>query len=350
MTIVEPAGLAEFKQRTRATWAAGDFPAVARRTLWEVGQRLVRRVGIGAGEDVLDVACGTGNVAIRAAQAGGRVVGVDLTPELLPTGRQLAEQAGVRIEWIEGDAEALPLGDESFDVVLSTFGVMFAPRHEVAASELVRVLRPGGRLGLCNWTPEGIQGALFRTLGAYLPLRQRVCDGLVGNVIEVGFGSGLNVPFYPSTVTALAAVEPSDSAWKLADKRLRATHVRVQRSALDAQTLPYPGHSFDAAVSSWSLCTIPDAVAALQELRRVLKPGARLHFVEHGLAPDEHVRRWQRRLEPLQKKIFAGCYLTRSVADLLHSTGFIIDELDVLYEKGAPKFAAAYSLGVAVSP
>jgi SAM-dependent methyltransferase len=142
---------------------------VAQRTLWEVGQRLVRRVSIGAGEDVLDVACGTGNVAIRAAQAGGRVVGVDLTPELFPTGRQLAEQAGVRIEWSEGDAEALPFADESFDVVLSTFGVMFAPRHEVAASELVRVLRPGGRLGLCNWTPEGIQGALFRTLGAYLP-------------------------------------------------------------------------------------------------------------------------------------------------------------------------------------
>ena len=109
MTIVEPAGLAEFKQRTRATWAAGDFPAVARRTLWEVGQRLVRRVGIGAGEDVLDVACGTGNVAIRAAQAGGRVVGVDLTPELFPAGRELADQAGVRIEWTEGDAEALPV-------------------------------------------------------------------------------------------------------------------------------------------------------------------------------------------------------------------------------------------------
>ena len=168
--------------------------------------------------------------------------------------------------------------------------------------------------------------------------------------VEVGFGSGLNVPFYPSDVTAVAAVEPSDSAWKLADKRLRATPIRVKRSALDAQTLPYPGDSFDAAVSSWSLCTIPDAVAALQELRRVLKPGARLHFVEHGLAPDEDVRRWQRRLEPLQKRLFAGCYLTRPVADLLHSTGFIIANLDVFYEKRAPKFGGAYSLGVAVSP
>ena len=124
----------------------------------------------------------------------------------------------------------------------------------------------------------------------------------------------------------------------------------MQRSALDAQTLPYPGDSFDAAVSSWSLCTIPDAVTALQELRRVLKPGARLHFVEHGLAPDENVRRWQHRLEPLQKKLFAGCYLTRSVTDLLNSTGFTIEELDVFYDKGAPKYAAAYSLGLAVSP
>src|SRR5664279_2527839 len=182
------------------------------------------------------------------------------------------------------------------------------------------------------------------------PLRQRVCDGLAGNVVEIGFGSGLNVPFYPSAVTAVAAVEPSDSAWKLADKRLRATHIRVRRSALDAQTLPYPGDSFDAAVSSWTLCTIPDAVAALQELRRVLKPGARHHFVEHGLAPDENVRRWQHRLEPLQTKLFAGCYLTRSVTDLLNSTGFTIEELDVFYDKGAPKYAAAYSLGVAVSP
>ena len=169
MRIVEPAGLAEFKQRARASWAAGDFAAVAQRNLWEVGERLVHRVGVGADEDVLDVACGTGNVAIRAAQAGGRVIGVDLTPELFAAGRELADQAGVRIDWTEGDAEALPFGDDSFDVVLSTFGVMYAPRHDVAASELVRVLRPGGRLGLCNWTTEGIQGSLFRALGGFLP-------------------------------------------------------------------------------------------------------------------------------------------------------------------------------------
>jgi SAM-dependent methyltransferase len=169
MTITEPAGLAEMKQRTRATWAAGNFPEVAKRELWEVGERIVQRVGIGKGEHVLDVACGTGNVAIRAAQAGGHVVGVDLTPELFEAGRRLAEEASVTLDWVEGDVEALPFESESFDVVLSTFGAMFAPRHEVAAAELARVLRPGGRLGLCNWTPEGIQGDFFRTLGSYLP-------------------------------------------------------------------------------------------------------------------------------------------------------------------------------------
>jgi SAM-dependent methyltransferase len=169
ITTTEPAGLAELKQRTRATWAAGDFPAVAKRTLWDVGERLVQRVGIGKDEDVLDVACGSGNAAIRAAQAGGQVVGLDLTPELFDAGRRLADQAGVTVQWVAGDAEAIPYEDESFDVVLSTFGCMFAPRHQVTAAELARVLRPEGRLGLCNWTPEGTTGEFFRLLGGYLP-------------------------------------------------------------------------------------------------------------------------------------------------------------------------------------
>jgi len=173
MTITEPAGLAEMKQRTRATWAAGNFPEVAKRELWPVGERIVQRIGIGTGEHVLDVACGSGNVAIRAAQAGGDVVGLDLTPELFDAARSLAAEAGVTVDWVEGDAEDLPFDDESFDVVLSTFGVMFAPRHEVAARELARVLRPGGRIGLCNWTSEGIQGEFFRTLGTHLPAAPR---------------------------------------------------------------------------------------------------------------------------------------------------------------------------------
>jgi SAM-dependent methyltransferase len=148
---------------------SGDFPAVAKLQLWVVGERLVRRVGIGRDENVLDIACGTGNAALRAAAAGGRVVGVDLTPELFIAGRALAAEAGIEIPWVEGDAEELPFEDERFDVVLSTFGVMFAPRHQVAARELVRVLRPGGRFGFTSWTPEGIQGAFFQTMGEYAP-------------------------------------------------------------------------------------------------------------------------------------------------------------------------------------
>jgi SAM-dependent methyltransferase len=169
MTTTELAGLAELKQSTRAIWAAGDYPAVAKRTLWEVGERLVRRVGAGKDEDVLDVGCGTGNVAIRAAQAGGQVVGLDLTPELFEAGQRLAGEAGVTIEWVEGDAEALPFEDESFDVVLSAFGCMFAPRHQVTAGEMARVLRPGGRVGVCTWSPRGIQGDFFRALAAHAP-------------------------------------------------------------------------------------------------------------------------------------------------------------------------------------
>jgi SAM-dependent methyltransferase len=182
------------------------------------------------------------------------------------------------------------------------------------------------------------------------PLRRRVCEGLAGAVVEIGFGSGHNVPFYPTAITRIAAVEPADLGWKLADKRLAATSVIVQRSGLDGQSLPFEDNSYDAALSTWTLCTIPDVAGALGELRRVLKPGGTLHFVEHGLAPDEQVRRWQHRLEPVQKRIFGGCHLTRPIADLLTAAGFTITELDVFYDKRAPKFEAAYSLGTALSP
>ncbi len=182
------------------------------------------------------------------------------------------------------------------------------------------------------------------------PLRQRACEGLTGDVVEIGFGSGLNVPFYPATVTKVAAVEPAELGWQLADKRLSASTVLVERAGLDGQALPFADDSFDGALSTWTLCTIPDVDAALGELRRVLKPGATLHFAEHGLAPDEKVRRMQRRLEPLQKKIFDGCHLTRSVVGMLTDAGFTITEVDEFYGEGAPKFGGAYSVGIAVSP
>jgi ubiquinone/menaquinone biosynthesis C-methylase UbiE len=158
----------ELKQRARATWAAGNYDAIVDH-IWSVGGDLVGRVRVSAGDRVLDVACGTGNATIQAAQAGGEVTGLDLTPELLEGGRRRAAEAGVEIEWVEGDAEELPFADASFDVAVSTFGCMFAPSHQAAADEIARVVRPGGRIGIAAWTPDGSVGDFFRSLSTLGP-------------------------------------------------------------------------------------------------------------------------------------------------------------------------------------
>ena len=182
------------------------------------------------------------------------------------------------------------------------------------------------------------------------PLRRRVCAGLQGDVVEIGFGSGLNVPFYPPTVNRVDAVEPADVGWTLAATRVAATTIPVHRSGLDGASLPFPDDRFDAAVSTWTLCTIPDVTRALLEVRRVLKPAGTLHFVEHGLAPDVRVQRWQRRLEPMQNRLAGGCHLTRPVVALLSTAGFTLTELDVFYQPGVPRSIGALTLGIARSP
>jgi len=159
----------ELKARHRAMWASGDYPSMVEAFLLPLGPRLVEACGIGPGMSVLDIAAGTGNASIPAAQRGASVTASDLTPELLQAGRHRAEAEGLELEWVEADAEHLPFDDESFDVVMSSIGAMFAPHHQEVADELVRVCRPGGTIGLLSWTPEGMIGALFRAMGPFAP-------------------------------------------------------------------------------------------------------------------------------------------------------------------------------------
>jgi SAM-dependent methyltransferase len=159
----------ELKARHRTMWASGDYPAMVETFLLPLGPRLVEACGIGPDMRVLDVAAGTGNASIPAAQRGAKVTASDLTPELFDAGRARAESEGVELDWVEADAENLPFDDASFDVVMSSIGAMFAPHHQDVADELVRVCAPGGTIGLLSWTPEGMIGALFKTMGPFAP-------------------------------------------------------------------------------------------------------------------------------------------------------------------------------------
>jgi SAM-dependent methyltransferase len=158
-------------------------------------------------------------------------------------------------------------------------------------------------------------------------LRARVCAALTGRVLEIGFGSALNVPFYPGAVSSVTAIEPSDVAWRLGEQRRAAAAVPLERGGLDGQRLDQAGDSHDAVLVTFSLCTIPDPVLALREARRVVRPGGRLHVLEHGLADTDAVRRWQRRLDPAQRTIAGGCHLSRDIPALVASSGWEVEDM-----------------------
>jgi len=179
--------------------------------------------------------------------------------------------------------------------------------------------------------------------------RRRVTEGLSGTIVEIGFGSGLNVAEYPPEVTVVEAVEPSLRARELAQPRIDASETTVQHVGLDGQRLPLDDASCDGALSTFTLCTIPDVAAALSELRRVVKPGGQFHFLEHGLSPDEPVAKWQHRVEPIQKRVGDGCHLTRDPVAMITDAGFEVMRHQCRYGKG-PKPWTWMTEGVAVNP
>jgi len=171
-----------------------------------------------------------------------------------------------------------------------------------------------------------------------------VCAGLHGRVLEIGFGSGLNLPHYPREVTAVDAVEPSDVGWGRSEARRRSAGVPVQRIGLDGERLGAADASYDAALATFTLCTIPDVAGALTEVRRVVRPGGAFHFLEHGLAPDPGVVRWQQRLDPLQQRLVGGCHLARDVPALVRAAGLEITELRREYLLG-PRVSRPWTYG-----
>jgi ubiquinone/menaquinone biosynthesis C-methylase UbiE len=179
-------------------------------------------------------------------------------------------------------------------------------------------------------------------------IRSRVCAGLTGEVVEIGFGTGHNLPYLPPEVKRLRAVEPSQLAVRLAYPRIAASPVAVEVVGLDGQRLPMADDTADSLLCTWSMCTIPDPVAAVAEMRRVLRPGGILHFAEHGLAPDAAVRKWQHRLNGLQQRVAGGCHLSRDISAIIESAGMTITRLETYYGKGQPKAYGAMYEGVAV--
>jgi ubiquinone/menaquinone biosynthesis C-methylase UbiE len=196
------------------------------------------------------------------------------------------------------------------------------------------------------WTDRVLPRCMDRALSSepVMEVRREACAGLSGRVLEIGFGSGLNVGAYPATVTSVDAVEPADLAWRLSAERRRRSPVPVERVGLDGERLTAGDATYDAVLSTFTLCTIPDVQAALAEVRRVLRPGGTLHVLEHGLAPDRRVARWQRRLDPVQGFVAGGCHLTRDIPVLVRDAGLRLERLDQAYLP-APAFAKPWAFG-----
>jgi ubiquinone/menaquinone biosynthesis C-methylase UbiE len=166
------------------------------------------------------------------------------------------------------------------------------------------------------------------------PIRDRVASGLAGEVLEVGFGSGLNLPHYPPAVTRVLAVDPAQVGRNLAARRIAASPVPVEFAGLDGQRLPWPDGRFDHVLLTWTLCTIPDPRQALAEIYRVLRPGGEFHFADHGRSPDPQVARWQDRLTPLQRRLAGGCHLNRPIGELIAGSGLQLTQMDNYYLAG----------------
>jgi ubiquinone/menaquinone biosynthesis C-methylase UbiE len=174
--------------------------------------------------------------------------------------------------------------------------------------------------------------------------REQVCEGLFGDVLEVGFGTGHNVPYYPPEVNRVIAVEPSDLSWRLASGRISASPVSIERRGLDGQRLSLDANTCDSALVTFTLCTVPDPSLAVMEIGRVLKPGGQLHFLEHGIAPHATIIRWQRILDPLEIRVADGCHLTRNPLSIVQEAGFRITWTQQRYAKG-PKPWSYFSVG-----
>jgi len=204
------------------------------------------------------------------------------------------------------------------------------------------------------WTDRVVPRIVERSLSAdeVMELRRAACSGLAGRVLELGFGSGLNVGAYPATVTSVDAVEPSDLGWQLSGARRGTASVPISRTGLDGQRLDAVDASYDAVLSTFTLCTIPDPSRALQEVCRVLRPGGSFHFVEHGRSPETGVARWQHRLDPVQRRVAGGCHLSRDIPALVREAGLVVDELEAAYLPG-PRVAGPWTyvfVGRAVGP